>query len=211
MDKKPARLAAHLIAASLVLIPASAATININGTMFDPEYYAAANPDVVQALGTSTEALYNHYITFGKAEGRKPAAENLAATETQTIADKILALKSVFPEGTPWTNETKLYTSTTWHLTGRGCFAFAMQVSDAAYGPTTKVSYLRNVAANDLAPGDVVKIITMQNTTHAVVVIGVSDTSITVCEGNYNKSVHWGRVIPKSELEGRIVYVVRRG
>lgn len=37
---------------------------------FDATYYAANNPDVVKALGSSVEALYNHYTAHGKAEGR---------------------------------------------------------------------------------------------------------------------------------------------
>lgn len=43
-----------------------------DGTKFDAEYYANTYPDVKQALGTSEEALYNHYVTYGRNEGRKP-------------------------------------------------------------------------------------------------------------------------------------------
>lgn len=41
---------------------------------FNPEFYAAANPDVVKAIGKDPDALYKHYMNFGKAEGRKPHA-----------------------------------------------------------------------------------------------------------------------------------------
>lgn len=37
---------------------------------FDADYYAANNPDVVLALGTDPQALYDHYVAFGKIEGR---------------------------------------------------------------------------------------------------------------------------------------------
>jgi len=43
-----------------------------DGNVFDPEYYAANNPDVVAAVGTDTAALYNHYKTCGIKEGRLP-------------------------------------------------------------------------------------------------------------------------------------------
>ena len=43
-----------------------------DGNVFDPEYYAAHNPDVVAAVGTDTAALYNHYKTCGIKEGRLP-------------------------------------------------------------------------------------------------------------------------------------------
>ncbi len=65
-----------------------------DGTVFDPVYYATKNPDVVKAFGTSTEALYLHYTTFGKNEGRLPyeaaaatsssASSNTAASSTSS-------------------------------------------------------------------------------------------------------------------------------
>ena len=41
---------------------------------FDPEFYANRYPDVVSVLGNSTDALYNHYLTYGMKEGRYPYA-----------------------------------------------------------------------------------------------------------------------------------------
>lgn len=55
-----------------------------DGTVFDAEYYALNNPDVVEALGTSEDALYQHYVTYGKAEGRKPCG---AVVVTQKSLD----------------------------------------------------------------------------------------------------------------------------
>lgn len=49
--------------AALEILPGS-------NTVFDPEYYAEQNPDVVEAVGTDTTALYNHYVNSGKSEGR---------------------------------------------------------------------------------------------------------------------------------------------
>lgn len=45
-----------------------------DGGTFDPEYYAQQNPDVVAALGTNENVLYQHYLNNGKAEGRLPYA-----------------------------------------------------------------------------------------------------------------------------------------
>ena len=41
-----------------------------DGGVFDAEYYAQNNPDVVAAFGTDKELLYSHYVNCGKAEGR---------------------------------------------------------------------------------------------------------------------------------------------
>ncbi len=45
-----------------------------DGTLFDPAYYAAANPDVVASFGTSTDALLAHYLRQGKSQGRTATA-----------------------------------------------------------------------------------------------------------------------------------------
>ena len=39
-------------------------------TGFDATFYASMYPDVVKAVGSSQKALYNHYVKYGKAEGR---------------------------------------------------------------------------------------------------------------------------------------------
>ena len=44
-----------------------------DGTVFDAEFYALVNPDVVKVYGTSEEALWKHYMKYGKNEGRFPA------------------------------------------------------------------------------------------------------------------------------------------
>lgn len=45
--------------------------INVIKSLFDPEYYAKQNPDVVLALGNNKEALWNHYVSHGLVEGRQ--------------------------------------------------------------------------------------------------------------------------------------------
>ena len=47
---------------------------------FDATFYANMYPDVKEAIGTDATKLYNHYVTYGKAEGRyaNQAAYNAA-------------------------------------------------------------------------------------------------------------------------------------
>lgn len=52
-----------------------------DGNLFDAEYYAKNNPDVVVVYGTDEDALYQHYIDYGKNEGR-PAC---ASTDSETM------------------------------------------------------------------------------------------------------------------------------
>lgn len=59
-----------------------------DGGVFDAEFYAANNPDVVAVLGTSADALYVHYVNCGAAEGRLPYG-----TDADTLA-KVMALSA---------------------------------------------------------------------------------------------------------------------
>ena len=66
-----------------------------DGTMFDAQFYASQYPDVANAVGTSEEALYKHYVQYGKAEGRKATADGATASQaagaTSFVAMKDLA------------------------------------------------------------------------------------------------------------------------
>ncbi len=74
-----------------------------DGGTFDPEYYAQQNPDVVAALGTDENLLYQHYLNNGKAEGRLPYAQTGTASTSALTSPSIVAtrkFKHVSSEGT---------------------------------------------------------------------------------------------------------------
>ena len=61
-----------------------------DGGVFDAEYYAEENPDVVAVMGNGKDALYQHYTLAGKNEGRLPGvafdAEYYAANNPDVAA-----------------------------------------------------------------------------------------------------------------------------
>ncbi len=59
-----------------------------DGNIFDAEYYAQNNPDVVAAFGTDTNMLYKHYLLAGRAEGRKPYADSQVNVNSTVLPDK---------------------------------------------------------------------------------------------------------------------------
>ena len=61
------------LSCSMVLPTLAVSSKTFDDILFDASYYAAANPDVVKALGSSTSALRNHYESYGKKEGRAPS------------------------------------------------------------------------------------------------------------------------------------------
>ena len=72
-------LCAVLTVSTFVAVPAEAA-------QFDPAFYGAAYPDVAAAFGTDAQALLNHYLTYGMAEGRFPAADAQPGEAVDAVA-----------------------------------------------------------------------------------------------------------------------------
>lgn len=74
-----------LLGALLIVQMLFAAKLDVNAAqvsdnqaikaVFDAEYYAANNPDVVSACGNTAKALLNHYMEHGIYEGRSASAE----------------------------------------------------------------------------------------------------------------------------------------
>ena len=64
-----------MLVSALPIVPfrSSALSDNPDDILFDAEYYATHNGDVVAALGNSYDALHGHYVNCGKAEGRAPS------------------------------------------------------------------------------------------------------------------------------------------
>lgn len=78
-----------IVAAALALMLGQSITafaspeVMPDGTLFDAEYYAQANPDVAAVLGMDADAMYQHYLMYGKAEGRLAVSpENASADIT---------------------------------------------------------------------------------------------------------------------------------
>ena len=80
-------LATVMLVGSTMCVNAAPKTM-ADGGVFDAEYYAQNNPDVVAVFGTDENMLYQHYVLYGKQEGRlatEPGATvigNAASTPT---------------------------------------------------------------------------------------------------------------------------------
>ena len=117
------------------------------------------------------------------------------------IYNAIIALQDKYPEGTPWTNANSYKWGSSVAIgmgyggyTGGGCVAFAMIASDAAFGDIP--AYQKEDKAG-IKVGDIVRI---NNDTHSVIILKVNvNDEYTIAEGNYNSSIHWGRVINLSQ------------
>ncbi len=126
----------------------------------------------------------------------------------QEVYNKLISFKQKYPEGTSFTNEKNSYVSSTIfprvNYTGRGCVAFAFELSDAAFGdfPGRYSFDFKNVRVGD--------IIRLSDDNHSVIVLKVDGDKVTIAEGNYNRSVHWERTLSLSKAAEEWNYIITR-
>ena len=126
------------------------------------------------------------------------------ALTTKEVYNAMIALKSKYPDGTPWTNDNSYSWKGGIYNIGYGCAGFAFMVSDAAFGSrkATKHTNFDNIKVGD--------IIRMYNNTHSVIVLAIDNETYTIAEGNMNNSVLWGRKISLSSIKSTGTYVLTR-
>ena len=121
----------------------------------------------------------------------------------------MIGMKDDYYEGMPWTNfqpygsegDLPYYRFQGGPVKGAslgvGCAAFVFELSDAAFGDLPARTIDKGgFAYEDVKVGDILRV----NNSHFVIVLRVASSGVTVAEGNYNKSVHWGRTLSKSEV-----------
>ena len=123
------------------------------------------------------------------------------------IYQAMIAKQADYPEGTPWTNDNGYSWKGGIYSTGYGCAGFAFLLSDAAF-EDLPARILDEKTFDDIRPGDVLRV---NNDGHSVIVLRKFEDYVEVAEGNYNKSIHWGRQLTKSELNnGLLTYIMTR-
>ena len=155
-------------------------------------------------------------------KARTAAADtNATVPSYNQVREAMLALKDKegFTEGTTWTNfepygskgnKGEDYKWNGGKIKGAdrgvGCAAFAFILSDAAFGnlPSRTIDQ-GGFQYEDIKPGDILRL----SNSHFVIVTQVSPGGVIVAEGNYNKSVHWGRALSKEEVMASNFIVTR--
>ena len=134
------------------------------------------------------------------------APSSVPGLDEKSIYNAMIAFKSQYPEGTPWTNDNSYVWNGGIYKTGYGCAGFAFMLSDAAFG---KLPARKIVSANvsDIRVGDILRI---NNDSHSVIVLQITDEGVVLAEGNYNRSVHWGRKLTWAETKNTLTYIMTR-
>ena len=131
-------------------------------------------------------------------------AESDTVTEEQAY-QAMIALQEQYPNGMSWTNDNFYGWNGGIYSGGYGCAGFAFLLSDAAFGelPAREVT---DVKLAEVRVGDVLRI---NNDTHSVIVLEVYDDHVVIAEGNYNRSINWGRTLTKSKVEAATYLLTR--
>ncbi len=175
--------------------------------------------DNLVAAGWRAEGIGWYACAKGYATPSTPTVtspSNNGGFTDEEVTNRINALMASYPEGTPWTN-ANTYTSSRYKaksasnvsnsvlytVNGSGCAAFVMMVQDSVYGSNRTYVQDTSFDWDAIRPGDNIRI---ENGNHSVIVISKSADSVTVVEGNYNSSVHWGRTITRDELQASFAY-----
>lgn len=123
------------------------------------------------------------------------------------VYNRMMNMKSSYPEGMTWTNDNYYQHSYFWHYdddegrwvsyTGYGCAGFALILSDAAFGDDLDMWKYYDVSFSKVRVGDILRI---NDNTHSVIVLKKNSDSVTIAEGNYGGQIHWGRTLSAAEV-----------
>lgn len=148
------------------------------------------------AAGSATIKAYYTYQGKNTALGTcrvKVIQEENGSLNADQVYQSMIALQEKYPEGTSWTNDNYYGWKGGIYSGGYGCAAFAMRLSDEAFGSRPARKYTDK---SKVRVGDILRI---NNDTHFVIVLAVNKGgTVTIAEGNYNYSVHWGRELDLS-------------
>lgn len=174
-----------LLAAALLLtltVPAAAEFVPVEGPALP-----ASDLVLLEEEGEQTE----------DSAAAEESVQLQAAVPTEEEAyEAMMALKDEYYEGRPWTNADFYAWKGGIYSGGYGCAAFAFILSDAAFGDLpAKMS--TEIVYEDLKVGDILRI---NNDTHSVIILEIHDDYVVIAEGNYNRSIHWGRQLTKAAV-----------
>lgn len=158
------------------------------------------------------EALERLEQSDGRSARRAPARSAEPSYPSYSeAAETMKALQATYPEGMPWTNltpygkDSPTNESAYWFKGGAvkgarggvGCAAFVFLLSDAVFDQIPATVYDNgSFTYEDIKVSDILRV----NNSHFVIVLQKSAGGVIVAEGNYNKSVHWGRAMSKAEV-----------
>lgn len=159
-----------------------------------------ANKFAPQGNYTTEQAI----VTVLRAYNHLNKVKMQAVLSDDYIKTQLLSLKSKYPTGTPWTNDSYYEWRGGIYSGGYGCAGFAFMLSDKAFG---ELPARKHTNYEDIRLGDVVRV---NDDTHSVIIIDIQGNEYTLAEGNYGRTVNWGRKVTHTELKAMGTHILTR-
>lgn len=185
-------------------------TTSTSKAMTDKVKTSTKNSSKTKTTTTSTSKTSTSTSKKTTTTTKKPTTTTKNTLTEKEVYNKMIALKSKYPNGTPWGNDKCYNWKGGYITTGCGCAGFAFTLSDAAFGSRKAT---KHTDVSKIRVGDVLRV---NGNTHSVIVLAVDATGVTVAEGNmtfvgvFENGVYWGRKISTSELKSSLDYVLTR-
>ena len=142
-------------------------------------------------------------VTNTENEKDTTAAGSGSSLTDEEAYKKIIALKKDYPEGKKWNNSNSFQRG---YTTGYGCAGFVFLVQNKVFGANASFTRVDSLDWDELRVGDHIRMYNGAGGEHSVIVLTIEDDYITITEGNYNSSIHWGRKITMDDLEDEFIY-----
>ena len=156
---------------------------------------------------TGSPASSSGSAVQNKNQNPDPINSSGLSGEELACYNTLVGFKATHPEGMIYTNADYYAWKGGIYRGGYGCAGFAFMLSDAYFG--TRAAQMKPLPdyTDNIRVGDVLR---LDYNTHSVIVLRVYSTHVIVAEANYNRSVHWGRKITKSEIRTTGTHVLTR-
>jgi hypothetical protein len=130
------------------------------------------------------------------------------------IYRKLITRQNVegYKEGTKWDNDDIYFNTVEFdgvpagYYKGGGCFGFMMDMMEYASDYEYSIRIIEGTYDN-LPPIHVGDGVRVNGGGHSVVVLERNGSVVTVAEANYNRTVHWGRIIDLSDPDNGFTYI----
>ena len=123
---------------------------------------------------------------------RQPVAPVREVLTEQIVYDRIMAMREVYPDGWRPSGNPNV---------GGWCTSYSTWITNAVFGE--RAPNQRYTDVSQIKVGDIARI---NNDTHDVVILTLTNTHVVVTEGNYGGQVHWGRTFTREHFRSIFSY-----
>ena len=173
--------------------------------------FSKAKPIIFGLICLAVLVVLIIIIVAISSSGSKKKSKDICSNRysDECLYEKMIAKQKEYPEGMKWDNSDFYAWKGGIYSGGYGCAGFAFLLSDVCFDDIKAEQISPCPNPNTLKVGDILRV---NNGGHSVIILKIdkNSNSIIIAEGNYNNSVHWGRVLTFQTMQSTCTYILRR-